>query len=126
MGQSGSSEEFARTYIAAWSTEDGAERRRLIDQLYAEDAAFLADEPGDPPVERHGRDEIMANITEVNQRLTQGAGLATTGTGVAANHDLLRVSWRMTTADGTVAVTGMNLLVRNSAGLIVSDHIFIG
>lgn len=126
MGTSGSGDEFARTYIAAWSTTDHAERSALIDRLYAEDAGFYADEPGDAPVECHGRAEIMANITQVNQRLTQGGGLSTAGTGVVENHDLVKVSWQMTTADGDVALTGMNILTRDASGLISRDHIFIG
>ena len=119
-------EEFARTYIAAWSTEDADERRGLVDQLYSEEAEFFAAEPGDAAVERRGRTEIFDNISDVNERLTQRSGLATTGTGVSVNHDLLRVSWEMTTADGGTALRGMNLLTLNIAGMIVRDYIFIG
>ena len=119
-------EHFVSSYIAAWSTQDSDERRRLIDQLYAEDAEFYAHEPGDDPVQRRGRDEIMDNITQVNQRLTQGSGLATESTGFVENHDLLRVSWKMTAPDGNVAMTGMNLLIRNSDRQVVRDYILIG
>ena len=99
-------EEFARTYIAAWSTDDPVERHRLIDTVYAEEAEFFADEPGDSSVECHGRAEIYQNITQVNERLTQGAGLVTTGTGASENHDLLRVSWQMSTSNGDIAAEG--------------------
>lgn len=126
MPPSMSVEDFSHDYITTWSTEDDGERQRLIDQLYADDATFFADEPGDDPVERHGRAEIMQNITQVNERLTQRAGLATTQTGVVENHDVLRVSWQMTTADGTIALTGMNLLIRDDSGMITRDYIFIG
>lgn len=119
-------EQFVSSYILAWSTQDGDQRRRLIDDLYAEDAEFYADEPGDEPVQRHGRAEIMDNITQVNQRLTQGTGLVTESTGFVENHDLLRVSWKMTAPDGNVAMTGMNLLIRGSDGEVVRDYILIG
>jgi hypothetical protein len=119
-------EQFVSSYIAAWSTRDGDERRRLIDRVYAADATFYADEPGDVAVQRHGRAEIMENITQVNERLTQGSGLATQRTAFAANHDLLRVSWKMTTPQGDVAMSGMNLLIRNSDGRVVRDYILIG
>ena len=118
--------EFVRTYIAAWSTQNSAERHTLIHHLYAECAEFFADEPGDEPVQRHGRAEIEENITQVNQRLTQASGLATKSTGFVGNHDLLRVSWTMTTPDGTPALTGMNLLVRDNTGRILRDYIFVG
>ncbi len=68
----------------------------------------------------------MENITQVNERLTQGSGLATESTAFVKNHDLLRVSWKMTTHDGNVAMTGMNLLIRNSDGKVVRDYILIG
>ena len=120
-------EQFVSTYIAASAEhQDDDERRRLIDQLYAVNAEFYADEPGDAPVVRHGRAEIMENITQVNQRLTQGSGLATQITGFVENHDLLRVSWRMTTPTGDVALVGMNLLIRNGEGKIARDYILIG
>ena len=119
-------EQFVSSYIAAWSTRDGDERRSLIDRVYAADATFYANEPGDEAVQRHGRTEIMENITQVNERLTQGSGLATQRTAFAANHDLLRVSWQMTTPEGDVAMSGMNLLIRNSDGRVVRDYILIG
>lgn len=119
-------EQFVDSYIAAWSTQDSDQRRRLIDRLYAEDAKFYADEPGDDPVQRRGRAEIMDNITQVNQRLTQGTGLVTESTGFVENHDLLRVSWKMTAPGGNVAMTGMNLLIRNNDGEVVRDYILIG
>lgn len=119
-------EQFVRSYIAAWSTQDGDERRRLIDQVYAEDAEFYADEPGDAAVQCRGQAEIMENITQVNERLSQGSGLATESTGFVENHDLLKVSWKMTTPDGDVAMTGMNLLFRNRDGKVVRDYILIG
>lgn len=119
-------EQFVTSYIAAWSTQDSDQRRRLIDQLYAEDAEFYAEERDDDPVQCRGRAEIMENITQVNQRLTQGAGLVTESTGSVENHDLLRVSWKMIAPDGTLAMTGMNLLLRNSKGEIARDYILIG
>lgn len=68
----------------------------------------------------------MDNITQVNRRLTQDAGLATRSTGFVENHDLLKVTWEMTTPDGTVAMTGMNILQRNLDGRILRDYILIG
>lgn len=119
-------EHLVDAYIATWSTPDSAERRRLIDALYAEAAEFFADEPGDAGVHHQGRTAIMDNITQVNRRLTQDAGLATRSTGFVENHDLLKVTWEMTTPDGNVAMTGMNILQRNLDGQILRDYILIG
>ena len=126
MSEPTSVDEFARAYISAWSTTDAQQRRSLINQLYAEDADFYADEPGDAAVHRHGRDEIEHNIRQVNERLTQANGLSTESTGFTENHDLLGVSWKMTSPDGATAMTGMNLLLRNADGQIMRDYIVIG
>ncbi len=119
-------DQFVKDYITAWSTKEDDLRKDLITKLYAPDADFYADEPGDSPVKRHGHDEIMQNITQVNVRLVQGKGLDTESTGSVVNHDMVKVAWKMTTPDGTVAITGMNILIRDSNDKIIRDYIFIG
>lgn len=119
-------ENFIKDYIDAWSTEDDSIRQELVTKVYAEDADFYADEPGDGPIEYHGLLDITDNIAQVNRRLVQSKGLVTESTGFAANHDALRASWRMLTPDGNVAMTGMNLLILDTHGKISQDYIFIG
>jgi len=126
MDNTNGTEQFVKDYIEAWSTKDDATRKELIAKVYSNTADFYANEPGDGPVERHGIQEIYDNITQVNARLVQGKGLITERAGFAANHDALKVAWRMTTSDGNAAMTGMNLLLRNKEGKIVQDFIFIG
>jgi hypothetical protein len=117
-------ETFARDYIVAWSTEEDATRATLISELYAEDAVFYSDE-ADGPVVCRGIAEITANIKQVNVRLVQGAGLDTKGTGFAANNSALKVSWKMLNGEGNIALSGMNMLLRNKSGKIAQDYIFI-
>jgi hypothetical protein len=119
-------EQFVKDYIAAWSTEDDATRKELVAKVYADDASFYAHAHGDDPVECHGTTEIVANMRQVNVRLVQGKGLITESIGFAANHDALKVSWQMMTPDGKVAMTGMDMLLRDVAGKISQDYIFIG
>lgn len=119
-------ENFVSDYINAWSTEDDATRELLVNKVYAKDADFYADEPGDGPVERHGAQEILANITQVNVRLVQGMKLATISTGYSINHDALKVTWAMKSPQGETIMTGMNLLLLNNSGQILRDYIFIG
>jgi hypothetical protein len=118
-------EAFARDYIAAWSTTADTERGRLVSQLYADDATFFAAEPGDEAIALHGPAAIAENIGRVNARDIRGHGLRIEMDGFAANHDGLRVAWRMVAGDGTVALTGMNLLLRDGAGKIARDYIFV-
>lgn len=126
MNDTANTEKFVKDYINVWSTEDDATRKELVAKVYADDAAFYAHAHGDDPVECHGIVEIVANIAQVNVRLVQGKGLVTESTSFAANHNALKVSWQMTTPDGNVAMTGMDMLLRDAAGKIVKDYIFIG
>lgn len=126
MNDSANTERLVKDYIDAWSTKDDATRKELVAKVYANNAAFYANEPGDDPVEHHGVADITANIARVNVRLVQGKGLITESTGFAVNHGTLKVSWRMMTPDDKVAMTGMNLLLLDAAGSISQDYIFIG
>ena len=126
MNNSDNVENFVKSYIEAWSVKDPVRRRELINETYTSNADFYADEPGDGPVECHGLDAIDANITQVNRRLVQSKGLITELVGFSANHDALHVSWRMMTADGNLAMAGMNFLFRDVTGKISRDYIFIG
>ena len=126
MNHSVNTEKLVKDYIDAWSTQDDATRKELVAQIYANNAAFYANEPGDDPVEHHGIADITANIARVNVRLVQGIGLITESTGFTVNHDALKVSWRMMTPDDKVAMTGMNLLLLDATGSISQDYIFIG
>ena len=126
MNHSVNTEKLVKDYIDAWSTQDDATRKELVAKVYANNAAFYANEPGDDPVEHHGIADITANIARVNVRLVQGIGLITESTGFTVNHDALKVSWRMMTPDDKVAMTGMNLLLLDATGSISQDYIFIG
>jgi hypothetical protein len=101
---------FVKDYIAAWSVEDGETHKGLIGKLYANGAVFYAHEPNDDPVECRGVTDITANITQVNERLVQGQGLITESTGFSINHDTIKLTWKMNTAEGKCALTGMNIL----------------
>ncbi len=119
-------DQFVKTYISAWTTIDAAARKKLIAQSYSSDAKFFADEPNDEPVQHFGLQAIFENITQVNQRLSIENGLATECLDYAGNHQALRVRWQMKGPDGGIALKGMNLLLRNAEGKIISDYIFIG
>ncbi|MDR2145524.1 MAG: hypothetical protein LBE91_03565 [Tannerella sp.] len=118
--------QFVRDYIEAWSTANAGERKQLIGKLYAESADFYANEPGDDAMERHGQEEIFANITQVNERLVVNNGLLTECIGYSINHNTLKISWLMKTPNGDVAMRGMNFLLLDASGKIAKDYIFIG
>lgn len=118
-------DQFARRYVELWATEDPADRHRLADELYTEDAAFFA--PGDPEdIALAGRPAIEANIAHVNERDVQGHGLGVEFVGAITNNELTRISWRLVAPDGSTAAPGSDLLTLDDNGRIATDHIFIG
>ena len=119
-------EQFVKDYIEAWSTKDDATRATLVRKVYAEDAYFYASEPNDVAIKIHGLAEITANIAHVNTRDIQGNGLTIETKKFDVNYDAVKVSWQMMTGDGNVAMTGMNILLRDTSGKILHDYIFIG
>ena len=116
--------ELASEYITAWSTTDGNVRTDLVARVYADQAEFFSSEDGD--LRLQGREEIAANIGHVNERDIQGRGLAIEHRGTRVNHRAVTVTWDMLTRDGSVALTGMNVLMLDAAGKIAQDFIFIG
>ncbi|MDR1912572.1 MAG: hypothetical protein LBQ52_09565 [Helicobacteraceae bacterium] len=119
-------EKFAKDYIEAWSVKDDETRKNLVSKLYADNATFYAREPNDDPVKCYQVAEIAANITQVNERLAQGAGLITQSAGFSVNRDTIKVAWKMNTPEGKTALRGMNILQRDETGRILRDYIFIG
>ena len=52
--------DIAERYLAVWNETGEDARRKLVDDLFAEDASYV-----DPMVEAYGRDEIHATIGAV-------------------------------------------------------------
>jgi hypothetical protein len=115
---------LAERYIGVWSTADATRRGDLGSAVYAENAEFFSSEDGD--LRLIGRRNILENIGKVNERDVQGHGLVVRHVGTSVNHRVVKVSWQMATAQGGVALEGVNLLVLDPAGKIAQDYIFIG
>lgn len=81
------------TYLRAWNETDPARRRALVDQVFAEDAAYT-----DPLVQAQGRDVIDATIAGV-QGMFPGHVFSLAG-DVDAHHDIARFQWHLS-APGT-------------------------
>ena len=92
--------------------------------VYAEDAEFFSSEDGE--LRLQGRADIAENIGRVNERDIRGRGLAIEHTGTLVNHGVAKVTWRMVTADGGLALAGTNVLLIGGCGKIAQDFIFIG
>jgi hypothetical protein len=94
-------DEVVEDYIALWNASEPEERRRLAERALAEDATVAY-----PSVEARGRDEIVAAIGNVHQRVPGVRFVSTSG--VEQHHGWLRATWRMMQGDGEVLFDGVD------------------
>jgi hypothetical protein len=98
-------------YLACWNETDPRARRRLIDDVWAEDASYT-----DPLAQVEGRDAIDATIAAVQ---TQFAGLVFTPVGTAdSHHRLTRFSWGLGPAGSDPIIVGFDVAVTADDGRI--------
>jgi hypothetical protein len=104
-------------YLRVWNTTDEAERRKAIDEVFAEDVRYV-----DPLAEVEGRDALNALIGAVHQ---QFPGLVFTAGGPAdAHHDQGRFIWHLGpaahsgSAGGEPLVIGFDVAELDAAGRI--------
>ena len=106
-------QEIAERYIACWNEADPQRRRKLIDELWAEDASYV-----DPMAEARGRDEIDALLGAVQ---TQFAGLIFSLAGpVDAHHRQARFSWALGPAGGEPVALGFDVAVAAEDGRLAT------
>src|SRR5687767_15157309 len=100
-------------YLEVWNSPDDATRADRARDVFTDDARLV-----DPLVDATGPDAIAAAIGELR---TQMPGLSLVRTsGFDTHHDLTRFSWNAQGPDGTVAVTGLDLLAVTPDGRIQS------
>jgi hypothetical protein len=103
--------DIAERYLAAWNETDPTARRKLVDDLFAEDASYI-----DPMVEAHGRDEIHATMGAVQ---AQFPGFVFTPVGTAdAHHRQARFSWGLGPDGADPIVIGFDVATTDDAGRI--------
>ena len=81
-------------YIRAWNETDPLRRRALIEDVYAEHAAYT-----DPMVQTQGWEGIDATIAAV-QAMFPGHRFALAG-NVDAHHDIARFQWHLSAPGAT-------------------------
>jgi hypothetical protein len=93
--------EAVATYGAAWSETDEAQRRKLLEQAWADDAIYQ-----DPMGRAEGREALVAHIGGFQQMMAGNTIDATSG--VDTYGSVFRFSWVMRDATGNVALEGMD------------------
>lgn len=105
--------EIAERYIATWNETDPGRRRKLVDELWADDASYV-----DPLAEAHGRDEIDALIAAAQARFP-GMRIRLAGP-VDTHHRQARFTWAFGPEGAEPIVVGFDVAVANEAGQLVS------
>jgi hypothetical protein len=91
------------TYLSAYGESDGRRRKQLIADSFAPDAT-LADPPLDA-VGHHGLDEMFVAVQ------TQFPGHTfRRSSGIDEHHGVARYEWELVAADGTVSVSGTDVV----------------
>ena len=106
-------QEVIERYIACWNQADPGLRRKLIDEVWAEDASYT-----DPLGEAVGHDAIDATIAAVQQ---QFPGFSFTLLGpVDSHHRQARFTWGLAPDGAESVVIGFDVAVANDDGRLTS------
>jgi hypothetical protein len=98
-------------YLAVWNTTDEADRRKAIDEVFAEDVRYV-----DPLAAVDGRDALNGLIGAVHQ---QFPGLVFTAGGPAdTHHEQARFTWHLGVPGGEPLVIGFDVAELDSEGRI--------
>ncbi len=114
-------ESIVDRYTLTWNEHDPTRRQEHAARLYAA-GAYYANHGAD----YRGREEVVRAITRNYDGFLSKGFTFEVAEGAAAHHDSVRVPWRMLGPDGaTVAAAGMQFLILDDTGLVISDHQFI-
>jgi hypothetical protein len=112
---------FATKYIELWKTTDDKQREALTRELFAEDAVHYA---APANVSFVGRENILANVTNINMGAVQKAGLKFKGEAGIANHNSILVEWSAEAPNGQTVRSGRDILILNDEGKASTLYMF--
>jgi SnoaL-like protein len=102
-------QEIVQRYIASWNETDPERRRKLLDELWDDQASYI-----DPLAEAHGRDAIDAVIAAAQAQFP-GFVFALNGP-VDAHHRQARFTWGLWAADAGPVAIGFDVAVATEDG----------
>lgn len=106
-------------HLEAYALDDAARRDALVASAWNADGELL-----DPPLEGHGRAEISALADVVLTHYAAHKFVRTTA--VDAHHGFARYGWDLSASDGTVAVSGIDVVQFDEAGKLLRVVGFFG
>ncbi len=114
--------EFVERYVAVWNEPDAEVRRRTIEDLWAPDGANYTQS-----MQAVGYDALDVRVTSAYEDYV-GSGKYTFRSHLppVGHHGVVKVTWEMVTVpEEEIASIGIEFLVLDDHGRIVSDHQFI-
>jgi hypothetical protein len=112
---------FVERYVSVWNESDAAERRRLIEALWAPDGANFTRSS-----EWRGHDALVERVRGSWEKWVRDGGCIFRPRHAAGHHGAARVVWEMVSAaDGRVVSVGNELLVLAADGRIREDWQFV-
>jgi hypothetical protein len=105
--------------LQAYGEPDAGRRAELIAASWAVDGHLV-----DPPIEGRGHDGIDATFAAVQAQFPGHRFRRTTA--VDAHHGIARYGWELVSADGAVALGGMDVAVVGDDGLLTTVAGFFG
>ena len=107
-----------KTYQAAWSAVDEAERRELLAKSVAPEIVYT-----DPGSQTHGADEL---VTRIAASQMQFPGATFRNDNFLGHHDQALFNWTMFAGDGRVFATGSSFARFGDDGRLVQATGFFG
>jgi hypothetical protein len=107
-------------YVATWNEKDPQIRRKMIDELWAEDCAYF-----NRLFVCQGRDMVEAAISTAHNEYFAKGFCFKSQNDAYGHHNGIKFGWVMvTTATGEVDTFGHEFVILNNEGQIVTDYQF--
>jgi len=107
-------------YVATWNEADPGLRRKIIDEMWAEDGAYY-----NRLFVCQGRDMVEAAISTAHHEYAAKGFVFKSRNDAYGHHGGVKFGWVLVSRDtGEVDTFGEEFLILNEAGQIVSDYQF--
>lgn len=134
-----STDEFIDRYVAMWNEPDPDQRRKVIDEMWADDGRHVLEPPeemrttaralGFPSqaLELQGHDQLEDRVTRAHAEFVAPGQYRFRSRGNAARlGDVVKFNWEMVTTDGAeVAGVGLDIFVLDADDRISVHYQFV-
>lgn len=113
--------EFGNRYMSVWNEPDADARRNIIAHLWEEDATHFTQAR-----EVRGHEALEARVIGVHEQFVKTGGyIFTLSNEVKSHHNVVLITWQMTSPDGSkIAGTGSVFVFLSEDGRISRDYQF--